>query len=202
MTANRLVGAIIAGGASSRFGGAPKGLQSVGGQRIIDRVANALRVVTGDLILVSNDPHAPSWIPGVPVVPDARADRGSLVGLHTALSWASKTVVVAAWDMPFVTGTLLELIVRRGRDERFATLPSGVNGPEPFFAMYTQGCLPIIEDALDAGDLRMSRVLRRFPSRTIIARDEFATLGDPERLFFNVNTAEQLLVAEQMASGE
>jgi molybdopterin-guanine dinucleotide biosynthesis protein A len=195
---SRFVGAIVAGGASARFGGAPKGLRTVGGRRIIDRVSDALGAVTSELILLSNAHDAEHWLAGVTVVRDARPERGSLVGLHTALTHRSSPILVVAWDMPFVTSELLELIVSRSVHEPFATLPSGVEGPEPFCAAYMPACLPFVEAALDTGDLRMSSMLRRLPSATLIPANEVASIGDPTRLFFNVNTPHDLAVAEEM----
>src|SRR5688572_22108027 len=49
------VGVVLAGGASRRLAGIPKGLELVGGSRVIDRVANALRAVSNDLLLAAND---------------------------------------------------------------------------------------------------------------------------------------------------
>ena len=66
--------------------------------------------------------------------------------------------------------------------------------------MYTPACLPVIEAALDAGELRMSTVLGRLPSLTRIPVAEISTVGDPSRLFFNVNDAADLALAEQMSS--
>jgi len=60
------IGAIVAGGEAMRFGGAPKGLRRVGGDRIIDRVAAALGATTSELIIVSNAPEATHWIPAFP----------------------------------------------------------------------------------------------------------------------------------------
>jgi len=66
--------------------------------------------------------------------------------------------------------------------------------------MYTPACLPTIEAALDTGELRMSTVLERLPSLTRITVAEMSTIGDPSRLFFNVNDAADLAFAEQMSS--
>jgi molybdopterin-guanine dinucleotide biosynthesis protein A len=195
-----VIGAILAGGASSRFGGEPKGLQRVGGIRIIDRVANALRSVASEILLVSNDSNATSWLPRVRVVNDVRAERGSLVGIHSALAAAGNAVIVVAWDMPFVDAELLGLISDRSRAERFATVPEGPGGIEPFCAMYTPACLPMIEAAIDADELRMSTVLGRFPSLTRIPVDDVRAIGDPSRLFFNVNDTADLALANQLSS--
>lgn len=195
---HRVTGAIVAGGTSSRFGGAPKGLRTVGGRRIIDRVADALRAVASDSFIVSNADDAEQWDAGLPIVRDVRPERGSLVGLHTALITARTSVLVVAWDMPFVSRALLELITASGETEPFVTIPESPAGLEPFCALYTSACTPIVEAAIDAGDLRMSSMLRRFPSMTRLSEAEVTSVGDPARLFFNVNTPHDLAAAETM----
>jgi molybdopterin-guanine dinucleotide biosynthesis protein A len=195
-----VIGAILAGGANSRFGGEPKGLHRVGGVRIVDRASRALGDVVSGVMLVSNAVEAPQWLPGARVVGDARTERGSLVGIHSALAHAGTSVMVIAWDMPFVTVELIRLIRDRGRDEPFATVPEGRGGLEPFCAMYTPACLSVFGDAIDAGELRMSTVLGRLPSLTRIPIADISAIGDPSRLFFNVNDAADLALAELMSS--
>jgi len=195
-----VIGAILAGGANSRFGGEPKGLHTVGGVRIIDRVARALSAVTAEIMVVSNATDAPRWLPEARVVADVRGERGSLVGIHTALTRAETDVIVVAWDMPFVTAPLMRLIRDRGREERFATIPEGTKGLEPFCAMYRSACLPLLDAALDAGEFRMSTVLESLPSLTRLTIAEMSIIGDPSSLFFNVNDAADLALAEQMSS--
>lgn len=189
----------MAGGAALRFGGAPKGLQTVGGIRIIDRVATALRATTDELMVISNDPGAAQWLPGVLAFADVRAERGSLVGIHSALTHAGGDVLVVAWDMPFVSAALLELLRVRRETARYAVIPEGPEGPDPFCAIYTRDCLPIIEAALDAGDLRLSRLIDGLPSVERVSSREIQAIGEPARLLFNVNTARDLAVAEQLA---
>jgi molybdopterin-guanine dinucleotide biosynthesis protein A len=191
-----LVGAIVAGGAAVRFGGAPKGLHRVGGIRIIDRVATALRVATPELMIVSNARNSSEWLPDVPVHADVRSERGSLIGIHTALTYANGDVLVVAWDMPFVSTELLLLIRDRPRGESLAVFPEGPSGPEPFCALYTPACRPIIEAAIDAGDLRLSHLTARLPKVEVIPIGEIAGVGDPATLLFNVNSPADLARAE------
>jgi molybdopterin-guanine dinucleotide biosynthesis protein A len=195
-----MVGAILAGGASTRFGGEPKGLRRVGGARIIDRVAAALRGATDELIVISNAPDATRWLDGVPAFPDSRAERGSVVGIHTALMHARDYALVAAWDMPFVTAALFGLIVERTARSPYAAVPESGRGLEPLCAAYSVRCLPFVEAAIDASDFRLSALLERLPSCERIPQADVARLGDPARLFINVNSIADLSAAEHLTS--
>ena len=190
----------MAGGAASRFGGAPKGLYPVGGRRILDRVADAVRMASSDLLLVTSITGASTWLPGVRIVPDGWKQRGSLVGIHAALKYANQPILLVAWDMPFVTGELLRLLRDRSERSSFATVPTGMSGLEPFCAVYTPKCLPWIEAALAADDLRMTRLLDRLPEFERVSVADVGTVGDPARLFFNVNDADDLDEAERLAA--
>src|SRR6266850_4421681 len=82
-------GAILAGGAASRYGGAPKGLLMVGGSRILDRVVARVQAVTGAApLLVANASGASAWRPDLKTIPDARPGFGSLGGIYTAVTAA------------------------------------------------------------------------------------------------------------------
>jgi len=119
-----IAGAIVAGGASSRFGGQAKGLLRVGGERIIDRIARALTPMVETIAVVSNAPEASSWLDGAAVWRDRRDERAGIVGIHTALSHAD-TVVVVAWDMPFVTAQIVGAIVGAYTSASSAVVPVG-----------------------------------------------------------------------------
>ncbi len=196
-------GVILAGGAASRFGGLPKGLEKVDGRRIVDRVATALREVTDDVLLIANAPDAASWLPGVRTAADVRTGLGALGGLHAALTHASSDIVLVAWDMPFVSAALLGELRRLGDggvDGSDQGLPADVvipesdgsrRGVEPLCAWYSQRCLAAVERTLDAGDLRVIGFhdqvrVHRLP----LARVE--AFGSPARLFSNVNTPDDL----------
>ena len=195
-----MTGAIVAGGSAERFGGQPKGLRSVGGVRIIDRVATALRSVTPNLVLIANAPDAELWLPGVRVRRDERRERGSIVAVHSALAGIgpADVVLVLAWDMPFASGELLAFLLTQARAGASAAIPEGPDGPEPFCAAYTRACLPAIESAIDRGEFRMSSLVAALPNTTRVSEADVRKFGDPARLFFNVNDAADLETAERM----
>lgn len=192
-------GVLLAGGGATRFGGAPKGLERVGGRRIIDRVAHVLRAVTDDLLLVANSGDADRWLPGVRTVRDVRVGAGALGGLHTALTHAEQDILLVAWDMPFVSAALLGELRRIGESEDWdAVLPESDGsrrGVEPLCAWYAASCRSAVERTLDAGDLRVVG----FHAQVRVARlplDRVLAFGDPSRLFANVNTRDDLVAAE------
>ena len=193
--AARCTGVILAGGAARRFGGRPKGLESVDGVRIIDRVARALRLVTDDLLLVANAPDAATWLPGVRTVADRRPGAGALAGIETALLETRTDILIVAWDMPFVSGALLGLLRATGVSEQVdAVLPesdSSRRGVEPLCAWYATRCLDAVRAALDHGDHRVVGFHEAVRVHRLPA-DRVAAFGDPARLFGNVNTPEDL----------
>lgn len=80
----KLLGAIIAGGGSRRFGG-DKAAALLNGRALIDHVADALRPQVGALIVCGRD-----W-PGLNAVADRPApDMGPLGGLCAALHYAAQ----------------------------------------------------------------------------------------------------------------
>jgi molybdenum cofactor guanylyltransferase len=192
-------GAIIAGGGATRFGGRPKGLERVGGERILDRVAAALTEALGSPpLLVANAPDAAGWRPDLRVVADLRPGLGALGGIYTAVVEAPAPVVAVAWDLPFVTAGLLRALAGRlrGVDAVLPTSPDG-QGLEPLCAAYGPGCRPAITAALDAGDLRAVGFHPRI-TLGILPLSELRDLGDPDILFLNVNTADDLARADHL----
>jgi molybdopterin-guanine dinucleotide biosynthesis protein A len=191
-------GAILAGGGATRFGGGPKGLARVGGTRILDRLVDSFEAALGRKpLLVANAPDAAGWRPDLRVVPDRRPGLGSLGGLYTAVLEAPAPVVCVAWDMPFVPAGLIRALAE-GLDHADACLPESGSrrGVEPLCAAYGPACGPAIAAALDAGDLRAIGFHRRIKVG-ILSTDQVHALGDPELIFFNVNTAEDLEEAGQ-----
>ena len=194
-------GAILAGGAASRYGGAPKGLVTVAGRRILDRVVDAVQAVTGALpLLIANAPGASAWRPDLQTIPDARPGCGSLGGIYTAVSAAPEPVLCVAWDMPFVPERLLRALIdgiAAGDYDAFLPESSGRRGLEPLCAVYGPACGPAIARRLDNGDLKA--ISFHADVRVgILSLAQVRAFGDPDELFFNVNTPDDLERAEAL----
>lgn len=190
---------ILAGGGATRFGGKPKGLELVGGERILDRLARTLTNALGEPpLLVANAPDAGSWRPDLRTIADIRPGFGALGGIYTAVVSAPAPVVCVAWDMPFVSESLITALAQ-GLQRHDAVLPQsdGRRGVEPLCAAYGPACRDAIESTLAAGDLRAIGFHDRI-SVSILPLEQVRSLADPELLFFNVNTADDLAKADEL----
>ena len=190
-------GAVLAGGAARRYGGRPKGLVELGGRRILDRVVDAVAAVTGaPPLLVANAPEGPGWRPDLRTVPDVRRDCGSLGGIYTAVASGTGPVLCVAWDMPFVTAELLRALVEGAAgSDAFLPESDGRRGVEPLCAVYGPACGPAIERQLARDDLRAIGFHADVNVGTL-PLERVRVFGDPEVLFFNVNTPSDLERAE------
>lgn len=200
---DRPLGVVLAGGRNRRFGGRPKALEDIAGHSILERAAAALRPVCADVVLIANDPETYAEV-DLDKRPDLRGGSGPVGGVREAVAWARERglpgALVVACDMPFVPSGLLEALwlASEGRD---GAVPEsgGPRGVEPLCAAYRVSCLGAIERALERADLRVIGFFEEADIRRVAATD-VAPHGEPERVFFNVNTAADLERARLMAA--
>jgi molybdopterin-guanine dinucleotide biosynthesis protein A len=197
------LGVISAGGRSTRYGSA-KALAQVGGVRVADRVAAALRAAVGaDAVrCISNDVELGAAI-GLPFRRDTLSDVGAVAGVHAALQWARDEgrsgALVVGCDMPFVApDLLLALLARSSAADVVIPASRGRRGVEPLCAWYGTACIPAIEAAAAAGDARMVGFHGQVRVDTL-SLAEVGRFGDLDQLFFNVNTEEDRMAAERLA---
>ncbi len=191
--------AIQAGGESRRMG-SDKALIPFLGKPLIERVLQRVAPLADEVLVTTNRPESYLFL-GLPLFSDLAPGRGALGGLFTALSAAShELVAVVACDMPFVSATLLaaerDLLADTALD---AAIPQTDGGTEPFHAVYRRAtCLPAIQEAIQAEKWRVDAW---FPQRRLhFLTPEEVLRYNPDRLaFWNVNTPEDLLQAEQLA---
>jgi molybdenum cofactor guanylyltransferase len=191
----RWLGAVLAGGRSSRFG-SPKWRAPLAGAPMGARAVAALAPHTARVIAVASDPSVAAL--GVEVWPDLEPGQGPLGGIRTALAGARDLslagVFVLACDLPLAGAALVRaLIDAAGEDE--AVVPLGPSGAEPLCALYRVSALPAVEAALRRGERSPRRLIETLSVRTFpLDRSRTVTgLQDP---FLNVNTSERHALAE------
>lgn len=188
-----VTGVILAGGRASRFGGRPKGLEHAGGQRIVDRVLDALRQVTDDVVLAGADQEVARAV-GVRAAPDEGAGLGPLGGIAGALAATGNDVLVVAWDMPWVTAAALRPLLESAEDG--AGTAWRVGGEiEPLCALYRQPALAPLRAMLAAGE-RRARAGAEALGLTLLDAS-----GLDARTFASINTPGDLAAAEDSFRG-
>lgn len=201
--------AILAGGRSLRFG-QPKCLVDFMGEPLIRRVARQLLADSADEELLvclrsDADPGLTAQIEealgglGARFIFDLDGPDGPAAAIEAALTCArSESVFVTACDLPFVTRQAMDIIWEHLAGH-VAAIPFHGGFFEPLCAFYTRKFLSSIREYRE-------RAFRR-PISTLFAKGEvarvgercFRELGGPERLFFNVNSQEDLHRALEIA---
>lgn len=190
-------GAVLAGGASRRFG-RDKAAAPLAGRPMAAWAASALRPHAGLLLLVGGAEELARRI-GAEAVADRRPGGGPLAGLEAALTRAREEeapgVVLLACDLPLVPAALVAEIVAAAGDGAGAVVPDapGPGGVQPLCAYYPVSLLPLAHALLDEGAGGEGRApsVRRFLEDARVRRlplERVSRVGPPEELFLNVNT--------------
>jgi molybdopterin-guanine dinucleotide biosynthesis protein A len=194
----RVSGVVLAGGKSRRMGGTPKALLPFGDRPLIDHIAETLRSVLSDCLIVTNTPELYRFL-GLPMVGDVFPDGGSLGGIYSGLRAApGDAAFTVACDMPFLSAPVARLVLDRA-GEADVVAPRIGEQWETLHACYGKACLAPMEWRLREGRLRITgffedvRVLA-------ITEAEVAAVGDPARVFMNVNTPDELTRARALAT--
>jgi len=197
MTESSCSGAILAGGLNSRMGGKNKALLSVGNQRILDHLTNAFQGLFETPVLVTNSPvDFLSW--DMMMAADLFPVRSSLTGIHAGLFHASLPhVFVTACDTPFLKKELIVLLLDTLEPQWDVVIPETQDGFQPLCAIYSKRCLKPIERQLRDEN---PKIIDFFSTVRVkhVAEDRLRE-ADPDLLsFFNVNTPQDLVKAEEM----
>ena len=193
---SRVSGVILAGGKSRRMGGIPKALIQFGGRPLIEHIAETLRSVLSDCLVVTNTPDLYASL-GLPMVGDVFPEGGSLGGIYSGLRAApGDHALCVACDMPFLSAPLVAHLASRAA-EADVVIPDAAGELQTLHAVYGKSCLPAMERRLRAGQLKIVgffddvRVVRVPP-------DEVARFADPDVAFMNLNTPEDLACARAL----
>ena len=200
-TQTNVVGVLLAGGLSRRFGGGDKSLNVLGGQSLIARIAERARPQVDALILNASGAPARFGDLGLAVVADvAPGALGPLAGVLTGMAWARTHVRGTQWvatfasDAPFVphdlVARLLDAAVNAGASIAMAR---SAGRAHPVCALWSVELMDDLRRAVADEGLRK---VMAWVERHANVEVEFS--ADPVDPFFNINTPEDLREAERL----
>jgi molybdopterin-guanine dinucleotide biosynthesis protein A len=190
------VACVLAGGRATRLG-RPKATAQLGGRALISYPLGALAEAGFERVVVvaKHDSvlpplRMPIWTePDEPVHP--------LAGVLTALDRSEGLAVLAVGcDMPFLEpALLLHLAAAPGP----VAVPRVAGSLQPLCARYEPATAEVLRTAVVEGSAAHGAIEEIGPK--VLDEDELRRFGDPERMFFNVNTPEDLARAQGMLTG-
>lgn len=188
--------AILAGGASKRFG-SDKTFAKFRGMPLIKHLIWRFRKHTDDLFIVSrfDQPDRLQSV-DIPIIYDSHVDR-TIMGAVIDSIEASKNewVFIIAVDFPLINWPIVNWIsegLEVQKDALFV-LPKLRTGYQPLCALYRKGCLEILRHRLSKNQQRMQDICDEKNCLNLEVPKQF------QWQFLNMNTVEDLITAEQLA---
>ncbi len=181
-------GILLTGGKSSRMK-KNKAFLELHGRPLVERSLEVLHSVFAEVLISSNEPQ-PYAHYDVPVIQDNILGRGPLEGLYQGLKAATYDMVFfVACDMPFLRVELIRFLATRIL-EFDIVVPRLESGLQPLHAFYHRRCLPIINNNLEAGRLKIIDI---YPSCSVrfVEEMELQAFQNLSNVFCNVNTPEE-----------
>lgn len=187
---------VLAGGRSSRMR-SNKAFMEVRGQKIIDNILGKVSRSFDEVVLVTNeqDIYKEYASDKIRLVSDIFPGKGPLSGIHTGLSHAKyDRVFIVPCDMPFLSMELAMHMIRLVGTHH-GVVPRIGGYFQPLCAAYSRSCLPVIEDSLHKGHLKISGVYELLDI-LYLEETKIREYGDPDVLFHNVNSRDDLRLAD------
>ncbi|CAB3860022.1 molybdenum cofactor guanylyltransferase MobA [Achromobacter animicus] len=205
MARDDVAGLILAGGQGSRMNGQDKGLVILRGEPMVAHVARCLAPQVGRLIISANR-HAAVYAQYGEVVADGAPElgdwQGPLMGIAAALSAVSvqdiaapQWLVVSPCDTPFVPAGLAQRLIGAALAADASMAYAVAHGQRHSACMALRtALLPELLAYLRGGDRKVG--LWQARAGAVEANFDDA----PPHAFMNVNTPEDLALAERYAS--
>jgi len=196
---SRLLGVVLAGGRSRRFG-SPKALATFHGEALWARAVRTLGEAGLTPLVIANDDEVARAIE-VEVRGDLRRDRGPLAGIESGLSAARELgldgILVLACDLVLVDAPLLAELMRAWTGKAATAFESdGPWGVAPLCSIWGGDLLPTVSAALNDGRGSPGEMLLEVP----LVQVTVPSGCDPATLFRSANRPEDLAELEALRS--
>jgi molybdopterin-guanine dinucleotide biosynthesis protein A len=192
-------GIILAGGKSKRMG-KDKSLLKIGNKSFVQIAMDKLINLCDEVVIVSNRSNINFRVPSnVKVVRDLKKNIGPMMGILTGLTQISTTYgLVLACDIPLVPQEFLSYL-SEAVEEKDIVVPRWYGRIEPLIGIYTKYCIHSIRESIKRKCLSPIDFINGCRLRThFIDEGGISRFGNPNIIFYNVNTEEDLNAARRI----
>ncbi|WP_227396372.1 molybdenum cofactor guanylyltransferase [Jeotgalibacillus aurantiacus] len=181
-----IIGAVMAGGKSVRFGKA-KAFAEFDGAPFYKKAVDALTPHVEKVVLsIRHEQENAFSNSDLELIKDLDpyVNCGPLGGLYALMKQTDgDAYLVLPCDLPLFTEKASSKLFQQFEEGVMAVIPEVDGMLQPLSALYLIGCLPYIEKQLQQGDYRMMGFLNEIPWKAVTYQE----LDVPKDIFLNVN---------------
>ena len=201
MSEHNILGAILAGGKSTRMG-KDKLFLELNNKKLIEHTIDKVKKYLKQLIVVTNQNNEFFSKNNLTVVKDCiEGQLGPLVGILTAMEWAKQNSKKYSWvatfpcDTPFFPETIIKSFIEESKKKESLILSASSHGRKHnIFGLWSLDLYDKLEDDLINKKVRK---VQDWTEKNKIKNLEFKFKDyDP---FFNINTEEDLEFAKKLS---
>tara|TARA_B100000965_G_scaffold286732_1_gene244555 strand:+ start:121 stop:729 length:609 start_codon:yes stop_codon:yes gene_type:complete len=197
MDNNNILGIVLAGGRSQRFG-EDKSQVKLDGKILIDHILNEISDGFKEILIVSNNKIKFKHSDNISMIRDLKKDQGPLGGILSAMKWIKEKRKNYKWistfpvDTPFFKKEILQNFLHEiNLEESKLFFIKSNNTVHNIFGIWSIDLMEKLEEDLNNGDRKVESWANSVGAKVISM--EFIN-EDP---FFNINTKEDLEKAQK-----
>ena len=176
--------------------GTPKAMVELASRPLVSRVVSTVGSAGLEPIVVAK-PDSPLPRLDCRVLSEPSEPHHPLTGLIAALgASAGRAVVAIACDMPLVPARLISWLAQLEEEVAVCEADGRL---QPLLGRYSPSACEQLAESLERGESMTDAVTALDPF--IVSEEKVARFGDPQRIFFNINSPEDLAAAETMLKG-
>ena len=190
MDHNNILGTVLAGGKSQRFG-EDKSQVKLGGKLLIDYILSEIIDEFNEILVVSNNLINFKECKKISLIKDFKKDLGPLGGVLTAMKWVKENNKDYQWistfpaDTPFFKNQILKDFLKKiNTEEGKLFFIKSNNTRHNIFGLWSIDLMDKLEEDLDKGERKVEVWANSIGVKNINMKFEDK---DP---FFNINTKE------------
>ena len=202
MDHNNILGAVLAGGKSQRFG-EDKSQVKLNGKLLIDYILSEIIDEFNEILIVSNKQIKFKNYENISLINDFKKDQGPLGGVLSAMKWAKEKNNKYKWistfpvDTPFFKKEILQKFLSEiNSEESKLFFIKSNNTRHNIFGIWSIDLMKKLEDDLNEGQRKVEVWANSVGVKVI--NMEFIN-KDP---FFNINTKEDLEKAKEKVNND
>ena len=199
MKEHNILGVILAGGRSSRFG-SNKSLSKLANSKLIEHIINKIDIYFSEILLISNDKNLKIENQKIKIIEDyIKGYLGPLAGVLSAIKYANsfknkyKWIITFPCDTPFFDKLIIEKMIEKTISTKEKIyLVKDKNQRHNIFGLWNTSLEKILEEDLNNNfrkvDLWTDKIGCNFIEKDIQNENEF----------LNINTKKDLELAEKI----